>query len=273
MGDKQKIKIQNTIDKLEERLVDLPKMTQSDRRTELKKLNDMLNTLDNDIQRFQMTELFRFPEECEKFEQLFNELTEKLNGLNSATDAAADEPQVQEDPEAVQRQIHETNTKLREGKSRAVAMLYTINNMKEEISLIDDEVLLQREKLSLANEKIKQSQSILNHTKNIISYFTNTFYDDTVIRILIALIFIMVLVLLGLAITIKVKRSDLEKDQAKISDAEINYDDLDELMFEEFSRLNNYSTKQGQPSAADSAQPKPTDDPDDLAFKSENTLR
>jgi len=273
MGDKQKIKIQTTIEKFEERLGALDKLTVSDRRAELKKLNEVLSTLDNDIQRFQMTELFRFPEECEKFEQACTDLTEKLNGLASATDAAVEEPIVQEDPEAIQRQIQETNSKLREGKSRAVAMLYTINNMKEEISLIDDEVLLQKEKLSLASEKIKQSQSLLNHTKNIISYFTNTFYDDTVIRILIALIFLMVLVLLGLAITIKVKRSNMEDDHAKILDADINYDDLQEVLFEGFIKLQTKSSKDLSVPGAQQAQKKQPSESPGRILKNGNSLR
>lgn len=237
MGDKQKVKIETTLGRIEERLADLPQMTESDRRAELRKLSGQLDDLESDIQRFQMTEYNKFPEACDEFEQRFGELTEKFKNLGQAGapgEAAEDEAGQSEDQDATQRQIAETSAKLKEGKNRALAILHTINNMKEEINLIDDEVMLQREKLLSVNQKLKETQSVLSQTKKLVAFFSKAVYDDVIIKVLIGLILVAIIVVLVFGFTIKSKREKLlkEKEEQTVLEKENqHYEELDEMMF------------------------------------------
>ena len=238
--EKQKQKIETTFKSLEERIEQTAKLTDTDKRQEIKHLEGVIKELDNEVQRFQVTAHMKYPNECEEFEQRCSDLSQRLYQLgNNEVDQInhqqnADPVDVENPGLANQWQVQQGNDKLKEGKARALAMLHTVNNMREEIHQIDDEVMFQREKLLGVTEKLKETQSLLNQTKRLVSFFSKAVYEDLVIKILIGLIAISVIVILGLAISIKMKKSANavikdKKDEARIK--EINYDDIDESIF------------------------------------------
>lgn len=240
MGDKQKTKIENYLKEIEQRFDAVPRLSITDRKTELKRISSKLTDLDSDIQRFQMTEYMKFPDECELFEQKHSELTEKFKQLLSGGPGGdMSELEEEEDEDAAQMQIRETTSKLQEGKARALAMLQTVNDMRQEINEIDDEVLIQREKLISVNSKLKDTASILAQTKKVISDFSKALYDDIVMMVLIGIIGIIVLTIIGMAISIKIKQGDKLRIRNENDSALSNSNDFDDIDEEYFYNLEN----------------------------------
>jgi len=252
MGDKQKTKIENYFSDVEKRFDTVPRLSETDRQRELKRISTILVDLDNDIQRFQMTEYIKFPNECDEFEQRHTELTEKFKHLLSGAAASElSELPDDDDGDAAQMQIRETTSKLQEGKARALAMLQTVNDMRQEINEIDDEVLIQREKLINIDTKLKDTGGILLQTKKVVSEFSRALYDDIVMMILIGIIAVIVLSIVGLAISIKVKQGDKLKIRAERDTAissSNDFDDIDEEYFYNLETRASASPKQTTPS-------------------------
>jgi hypothetical protein len=280
MGDKQKLKIENCIKDLEDRLENIGKMVPSDKRSELKRVDGILGGLDSDIQRFQMTEYMRFPEECDNFEHILADLTDKFKKVDFDGDNSAGDGDGFEGNDPTQLQIYETNSKLKEGKNRALAMLHTINNMKEDITLIDDEVMMQREKLLSINDKLKETQSVITQTKRLISYFSKAVYDDLFIKILIGLIVVIIIVILAMAINIKIKRGNLVNDKSEKDKSEAavdNYDDIDEVMFQNYivkrkKKPENTEASSPNPKTMEKASRTGEDNPETASENTSKTL-
>jgi hypothetical protein len=259
MGDKQKNKIENYLKDVEERFTAVSRLSLTDKKTELKRISTILGDLDSNIQRFQMTEYIKYPDECELFEQKHSELTEKFKQLlNSEHGEQLSDLEDEEDPDAAQLEIRATTSKLQEGKARAIAMLQTVNNMRQEINEIDDEVLMQREKLLNINSKLKDTAGVLNQTKKVISSFSKALYDDIIMMVLIGIIAIIVLTIIGMAISIKIKQGDKVKIRAEREATLSNSTDFDDIDEEYFFNLENHKSAVQKP-----IKPKetPTDQP------------
>jgi hypothetical protein len=237
MGDKQKLKIESLLNNVEGRLFSLADLTHVDRSREYTSLKSLLRSLETDIQRFQINEYTSFPKECDKFERKHSELSDALAKANPIGDSELGRGPVTDQDFNMMGPVFEANNQLREGKVRALMMLHTINNMKEEVILIEDEVMIQRERMLSINDKLKESQSVLAQTRHLVSFFTKAVYDDVFIKALIALIVISILVVFVMAISIKIRKDNINNikiELEKRAAEEDNYDDIDEVMFQSF---------------------------------------
>jgi hypothetical protein len=213
MSDKLKVKIELSFQEIEERLESCPKLAHTDRKNELVKIDLLLADLDQDIQRFQMTAGARSQVVYEAFDEHFTSLTEKAKHFSTFETATSHNPVAESDVvnsgHHTQAQVMEGDSKLKEGKSRAQAMLSTMNHMREEINLIDDEIMVQREKLVKVNEQLKDTQSILKQSKRLIAFFSKAVYDDVFIKVMIGLIALTLIVIFVMCVNIKLKKSNL----------------------------------------------------------------
>jgi len=255
MNDKIKNRIEQDFKAIQERMEVCPQMAQTDRRNELKKIELNLIDLETAIQQLQKSANAKDQSTLEVYEDRLSELTRMFKEIEP-TDARQGHQigsgRLDEDLNPMgpsQAQIIEGESKLKEGKSRALAMLHTINNMREEINLIDDEIMLQREKLLVVNEKLKDTQSILKQTKRLVAFFSKAVYDDVFIKIMIGLIAVVLLVILGMSINIKLKKGRLEelkKQKVQKLQGEPNFNEIDEKMFVDLLNKDQAGSKLAQ---------------------------
>lgn len=252
MNDKIKNRIEQDFKAIQERLGVCPQMAQTDRRNELKKIEVSLIDLENAIQQLQKSANAKEHSTLEVYEERLSELSKLYKAIDTTDsrkgpivdDGRRDENFNPMGPS--QAQIMEGDSKLKEGKSRALAMLHTINNMREEINLIDDEIMLQREKLLVVNEKLKETQSVLKQTKRLVAFFSKAVYDDVFIKVMIGLIAVVLVVILGMSINIKIKKGRIEqlkKEKAQQLLGKPNFNEIDEQMF---AKLNAHQKMKSQ---------------------------
>jgi hypothetical protein len=136
--------------------------------------------------------------------------------------------------DAAQRLIAETNAKLKEGKERALGMLKTVNNMKEELNLIDDEIMVQREKMVGIRDKMKKTQSMVYQTKKIARNLAQSLNSDIWIKVLLGLITLAILGAITMVVITKMQvTAQTANGTASVLDnfTQKDYDEIDEQFF------------------------------------------
>lgn len=240
--EQTKKKIEDAFNIIEHRLIDSGKLTATDRKKELQQIDIAIGQLESELDRFQMIAFVKYSNEIDDFEERLRTIKIKLKKMNEEGITASQiVEEVKEEEvydtgieDAAQKQIEETNEKLKDGKERAIGMLKTVNNMKEELNLIDDEIMLQREKMIAINDKMKQTQSVVFQTRKLVGKLAKSLSDDLFMKIMIGVIVLAILVVVGLIVSIKFKQKTIEKtdelEKNKIF-KEADFEEIDEELF------------------------------------------
>ena len=197
------------ISEIQNRVKHYKTLKKTDRNNELKSLESLFIKFENELSRFQMRNPTKFNTEIDQLEQEVYTLKNEFDGLNFVEDKKQEPPFIQTEPHFIndQQMVTHADTALDESRKIALGLLSTAEKMKEELNMIDDEVMLQREKLLIVNKKLKETQDINYQTKKLISFFTKTVNQDIFIKVMMGLVTLTLLAVFICAVMIKVKTS------------------------------------------------------------------
>ncbi len=241
--ESEKIKVEALFGEVEQRLADTSKLTVAERHKELEQLDPLLVALSREFERFQMIAFNKYPSEIDEMEERLARIKASVSRMSLegiTISGLQNEPKLQEsdvvmeEADPTTQLVAMTNAKLEEGKARALNMLKLANNMRDELNMMDDEVMLQREKLLSINNQIKHAQSVTNQTKRLVSYFTKAVNDDKIIRGLIVVVAVLLLVIVGMAMSIKMRKGklvEIKAVQEKEAQVQADYSRIDEKYF------------------------------------------
>lgn len=248
----EKSKVETLFGDVEQRLAATSKLTVAERKKELQAMDPVILALGREFERFQMIGYNKYAAEIDEMEERYSKIkTTVQRALDEDLTVSAvqggqeiNESDVVEDAyDPTKQLVEQTNAKLAEGKARALNMLRMANSMRDELNMIDDEVMLQREKLVSINAQIKHAQSVTNQTKKIVNYFTKAVNDDKIVRWLIVIVAVCLLVIIGMGVSIKFKKGKLLEQKAeveKVKQEKADYSQIDEGYF--------YKVKEGMSS-------------------------
>ena len=228
---------------VEQRLAETSRLNVAERRKELEQMDPAVVALTREFERFQMIAFNKFPEEIDRMEEQLTRIQETISRmqLDDITISGLQNEQklqqsdvVADEMDPTTQLVNLTNAKLEDGKARALNMLKMANTMRDELNMMDDEVMLQREKLVSINAQIKHAQSVTNQTKKLVSYFTKAVNDDKIVKGLIVVVAVLLMVIMGMAVSIKMKKGKLveqKTENEKVAVAKADYSRIDEKYF------------------------------------------
>lgn len=246
--ESEKSKVEALFEDIERRLAETSKLTVADRRKELQQMDPAIVGLTREFERFQMIGFNKYPDEIDQMEDRLTKIKTTVNRMlhEDVTVSSLDNEAklhesdvVGEEYDPTKQLVDQTNAKLAEGKARAQNMLRIANNMRDELNMIDDEVMLQREKLVSINAQIKHAQSVTNQTKKLVNYFTKAVNDDKIVKGLIGIVAVLLLVIVVMGMRIKMRKGqlkELKQEQEKVLETQADYTKIDEGFFYRLSR-------------------------------------
>lgn len=241
--DAEKSKVESLFEDVERRMGETSALAAADRRKVLAGLETALAGLTREFERFQMIGFNKYPDEIDAMEDRLGRMKSQVERMQNEDitlsavnneDALQKSDVVEDHYDPTQQLVTQTNAKLSEGKARALNMLKMANSMRDELNLIDDEVMLQREKLLTINNQIKHAQSVTNQTKKLVSYFTKAVNDDKIIKVMIVVVAVVLFVIIGMAVTIKRRKGAIllvKEEQDMVAQAKADYRDINEEYF------------------------------------------
>lgn len=263
--ESEKSKVEALFEDIERRLAETSKLTVADRRRELQQMDPAIVVLTREFERFQMIGFNKYPNEIDEMEDRLAKIKSTVTRMmnEDVTISVIDnEPKlnesdiVAEEYDPTKQLVDQTNAKLAEGKARAQNMLRIANNMRDELNMIDDEVMLQREKLVSINAQIKHAQSVTNQTKKLVNYFTKAVNDDKIVKGLIGVVAVILLIIVVMGVRIKMKRGQLKElkmEQEKVLESQADYSKIDEAFFYKLSKGIGHGKKDAHPPGAHAA--------------------
>lgn len=276
--EQTKKRIEDAFNIIEHRMISSGKMAATDRKRELQQIDTAVAQLESELDRFQMVAFTRFPTEIDEFEERLASIKMKLKKMNEEGITASqvvEQAKVEETEEvqvedAAQKAIAETNAKLKEGKERAMGMLRTVNNMKEELNLIDDEIMLQREKMMSIKDKMKKTQSTVYQTKKIARNLAKSLNNDICMKVMIGLISVAII---GVVVMIGLSKMKPQEDPNKAINLELekqkreDFLKIDEKFFHDLEKnpeatikaaMQRFEAQKEQKAKEEEARPKST---------------
>lgn len=239
-------KVETLFEEVEQRLSDVSRLPVIERRQEARLLDPTVVRLAREFERFQMVGYNKYPEEIERMEDRLTRVRETSLQM-AAEEGAMLDPQNADDSDVLindtdptAMMVAHTNEKLVGGKLRAMNMLKVANAMRDEINMMEDEVLLQREKMMNIKAQVRRGQSVVHQTKQLVVFFAKAVNDDKIFKGLIVMVAILLLAVLAVALSIKVRKGELLEAKAvqeSKAQSEADYSRIDEKYFYNVAKM------------------------------------
>jgi intracellular septation protein A len=224
-----------TLLEIETKLETSRSLKKSARDEEVRSLETRLTSLENDIAQFQMRNPHRYNNEINELESKTMEVRSAIDSLKYQNDRSLtpDMSQVPQPKTTENRQIldqalvHRGDQGLAEAKAIALSLVKTAEKMREEVNMIDDEVMLQKEKLIRINRQIKETQDVTLQTQKLVRFVTLTVNQDVFIKVMIGLVTLMLVAVLAMAVFIRVRQSRQEATFNQVKVEKYQFDQLE----------------------------------------------
>ena len=182
-------------------------------------IQKMFQIFEGDICNFQLRSNGRFQSEITTFEMNIEEFkiriqkSKKLETAYNESQNDNDKHHQTHNQETQQQLIEQGSSKLKDGLKSVMNMLKMAEAMKEEVNLIDDEVMIQKEKLIKIKEELKQVNNMSLQTKKMLFVFAKLIKKDCFLMTLITLVSIMLLSIFvcSVMMAVKQKQADVRK--------------------------------------------------------------
>lgn len=207
------VSFNNILAGIESQVAQLGTLPRADREDRIVAVDGQLTELENQVADFQMRNQYKFDKEIDEIESRALEVHSSLERLKRGNDVAPNQSKVALTDTSDQRRIQEQQTieqadrNLAEAKAIALGLVKTAERMRDEINMIDDEVMLQQEKLVHINKQIKETQNITLQTKKAVRIITLTVNQDKFIKSLIVLVAVALFAIIGTAVMIRIKQN------------------------------------------------------------------
>lgn len=239
--------------KIEADLAGVSQLSDSERKRVLESFLAQLDSLANDIENLQRTGSQAL---SEQLDAVSDDLRRRVEGLLHPKKASAvagagtgaANPR-SADLRGVGRMAQEQVGLVREKNKN---ILRVIDEMNSEIGSIEKEIRYQRERLESTRDKVSRTQALVHQTKRALKYFSQTLYQDKLIKVLIGLIAVAIVAILIAAVFFSSKRTGLKtlRAQLKVANERADFKTFREEDFEQaFQRLSPLQNLQpAQPS-------------------------
>lgn len=210
------VSFNNLLSEIEAQVAQLGSLSRSNREDKVVSVEAQLTDLENQVTDWQMRNPYKFDKEINEIESRAMEIHSSLDKLKAGNDVTPDQSKIAQIDLSDQRRIQDqqvvqrADQNLAEAKAIALGLVKTAEKMRDEINMIDDEVMLQQEKLVHINKQIKETQDITLQTKKIVRIVTLTVNQDKFIKSLIVLVAIALVSIIAMSIVIRVKQNRIE---------------------------------------------------------------
>lgn len=240
-------RLDDQFEMIEEKLSNISKLTVSEKKRELDVIQAVLAEVEVAFDRFELIGMMKHRNIVERFEARLEKLKNDYKRLQEGSMMNNNKSPVKTEKkgevltdslvlENNDQLVVETNEKLKDGRDRALNMLKMANSIRDELNMIDDEVLLQREKLLEINRKMKETQGTVNQTKKLVFYFSNAVSEDKILKTLIVSVLVIIVLVIFMAFNVNKKQKQIEVilEKKKVESIQkADYDRIDEGMFNE----------------------------------------